>query len=209
MAKRGKLSRGCIVKAAMALLDREGEKGFSMRKLAAELGVDAMALYHYHENRKALMHDVLQALMEECELPEPGPDWRSDLRAQCNGLRRLARRHPGAFRVYELYEDWIAAEHRVHEAFHATLLRAGLPGPKAVQAVRLLLTYTEAFAVDEITGWLEPFDPSDREALVRSLSDGDYPVMKSLIDEIGQVDTDADFEFGLKVLIRGIEGELP
>ncbi len=208
MERRGKLSRECIVQAALDLLDREGEQGFSMRKLAGELGVDAMALYHYHANRRALMHDVLQALMEECELPEPGPDWRSDLHALCDGLRRLARRHPGAFRVYEFYEDWVEAEHRVHEAFLATLLRAGLPGPKAVQAVRLLLTYTEAFAVDEITGWLEPFDTRDREALVRSLSDGDYPAMKSLIDEIGQVDTDADFEFGLDVLIRGVEAEI-
>lgn len=51
--------------------------------------------------------------------------------------------------------------------------------------------------------------PRDHEALVRSLSGGDYPAMKSLIDEVGQVDTDADFEFGLNVLIRGIEAELP
>lgn len=189
----------------MSLLDREGGEGFSMRKLAAGLGVDPMALYHYHASRKILMHDVLQALMNECELPEPGPDWRSDLRSLCNGIRRLARRHPGAFRVYELYEDWVEAEHRVHEAFHATMLRANLTGPEAVRAVRLLLTYTEAFAVDEITGWLEPFDPSDREAFARSLRDGDYPVMTDLIDEIGRGDTDADFEFGLDVLIRGID----
>jgi len=99
MTKRGRLSREGIVAAAMTLLDREGEAGFSMRKLAGELGVDPMALYHYHANRKALMRDVLQALMEAWELPEPGPDWRHDLRALCNGLRRLAHRHPGAFRV--------------------------------------------------------------------------------------------------------------
>jgi len=207
MTKRGRLSREGIVAAAMTLLDREGEAGFSMRKLAGELGVDPMAIYHYHANRKALMRDVLQALMEACELPEPGPDWRHDLRALCNGLRRLAHRHPGAFRVYELYEDWIEAEHRVHEAFHATLLRAGLPGPAAVQAVRLLLTYTEAFAVDEITGWLEPFDPEDRRAFVESLSAGRYPAMESLIDDIARTDADADFAFGLDVLIRGIEAK--
>src|SRR6056297_726640 len=137
MTKRGRLSRHGIVAAPRPFLDREGEAGFSMRKLAGELGVDLMAIYHYHANRKALMRDVLQALMEACELPEPGPDWRHDLRALCNGLRRLAHRHPGAFRVYELYEDWIEAEHRVHEAFHAALQRAGFPPQKTVRAVRL------------------------------------------------------------------------
>ncbi|WP_181711278.1 TetR/AcrR family transcriptional regulator [Roseovarius sp. TE539] len=208
MAGRGRLSRDCIVEAAMRLLDREGEKAFSMRKLAADLGVDPMALYHYHANRGALIKDVLQALMETYDVPAPGPDWREDLRKLCNGLRLLARRHPGAFRVYELYEDWIPAEHRVQEAFHATLQRAGFPPQKTVRAVRLLLTYTEAFAVDEITGWLEPFDPTDREAFARSLSDGDFPVMKSLIDEIGRSDTDADFDFGLDVILRGLEAEI-
>jgi len=208
MAGRRRLSRERIVNAALALLDREGETGFSMRKLAAELGVDPMALYHYHANRKALMQEVLSAFIAAYELPQPGADWREELRALCNSLRRLARRHPGAFRLYELYEDWIPAEHRVHEAFHATLRRAGLSGPEAVRAVRLMLTYTEAFAVDEISGWLEPFDPSDRETFVQSLSDGDYPVMKSLLDEIGRSDTDADFDFGLDVLIRGIEAKI-
>lgn len=208
MAGRRRLSRERIVEAALALLDREGEKGFSMRKLAAELGVDPMALYHYHANRKALMQDVLSTLMAACDLPEPGADWRQEVRALCNSLRRLAHRHPGAFRMYELYEEWIPAEHRLHEAFHAALRRAGLVGPDLVRAVRLLLTYTEAFAVDEISGWLEPFDPSDREAFVKSLSDGDYPVMHSLLDEIGRSDTDADFAFGLDVLIRGIEARI-
>jgi len=208
MTKRGRLSRERIVTAALQMLDRDGEKGFSMRKLAGELGVDPMALYHYHASRKALIHDVLQALMEAFEPPAPGPDWRQDLRALCNGLRDLARRHPGAFRVYELYEDWIPAEHRVQEAFLATLLRAGLPGARAVQAVRLFVTYTEAFAVDEITGWMEPFGPGERAAFVQSLPGEECPVMAGLVDEIGHPDADRDFAFGLDVLIRGIEAGL-
>ena len=60
---RGTLSRQGIVEAAMGLLDREGEAGFSMRKLASELGVDPMALYHHHASRRALMQEVMKALM--------------------------------------------------------------------------------------------------------------------------------------------------
>ena len=100
------------------------------------------------------------------------------------------------------------AEHRLHEAFHATLLNAGFPGPTAVRGVRVLLAYTEAFAVDEITGWLDTFDESDRAEFIDSLSSGDFPAMSGLIDEIGRVDPDAEFDLGLRVLIRGLEGEL-
>ena len=208
MGRRARLSPEKIVDAALALLDREGESGFSMRKLAGEMGVDPMAIYHHHAGRDALMHAVLQAFMRDFEMPGPSGDWRADIRALCQALRRLARRHPGAFRVYELYERWIPAEHGVHEAFHRTLLEAGFPGPTVVRAVRLLLTYTEAFAVDEITGWIEPMDEEERAELAASLTHEDHPGMSGLIDQIATPDTDADFAFGLDVLIRGLEAEL-
>ena len=208
MAKRERLTREKIIEAAMAMLDREGEKGFSMRKLAADLGVDPMAIYHHHSSRSTLIHEVLQSLMAEVDIPDPSGDWQADIRALCTALRALAKRHPGPFRIYELYEDWVPAEHRLHEAFHATLLNAGFPGPTAVHSVRVLLAYTEAFAVDEITGWLDTFDESDRAEFIDSLSSGDFPAMSGLIDEIGRVDPDAEFDFGLRVLIRGLEGEL-
>lgn len=205
MARKGRLTRERIVAAAIALLDREGEAGFSMRKLAGELGVDPMALYHHHASRGALMHEVMQAMMADFELPAPSGDWRADLRALCGGLRRLAGRHPGAFRVYEYYERWLPAEHRVNEAFHATLLGAGFGRRTTVRAVRLLLTYTEAFAVDEISGWLAPYGPEDRAELAESLAAGDFPATAGLVEEIGAVDADAEFDFGLDVLIAGLE----
>lgn len=208
MPRRSKLSRENIVEAAMKMLDAHGEKGFSMRKLAGEMGVDPMALYHHHANRSALMHDVMQALMDTCDLPPPGDDWRQNLRDLCTALRRLAHRHPGAFRIYETYDEWLPAEHRLHEAFHATLLRAGFAPRSAVRAARLLLAYTESFAVDEISGWLAPFDSAERQELAASLAAGPYPVMSGLIDDLVSIDPDADFEFGLDVILRGLVAEL-
>lgn len=209
MARKGRLTRERIVEAAISLLDREGEKGFSMRKLAGKLEVDPMALYHHHASRGALIHEVLQAMMADFEMPPPGGDWRADLRALCGGLRRLARRHPGAFRVYEYYDRWLPAEHRVNEAFHATLLSAGFDGQATVRAVRLLLTYTEAFAVDEISGWLDPYDPAERVELIDSLAAGAFPATAGLVEEIAAVDADAEFDFGLDVLIAGLEAQRP
>lgn len=208
MTKRGKLTRERIVEVAMVLLDKGGEAGFSMRKLAAELGVDPMAIYHHHANRNALIVEVMQAFMNDCALPDPSGDWRADITALCQSLRQLAHRHPGIFRLYETYDEWLPAENRVHEAFHATLLRAGFAKPTVVRAVRLLLAFTESFAVDEISGWLDPFDAIDRTELLDMLTRDTHPTMIALIDDIGAVDADADFAFGLDVLIRGLEGEL-
>lgn len=205
MPKRPRLTPDRIVATAMDLLDREGEKGFSMRKLAAAMEVDPMALYHHHPGRAALMHAVMDALLRDCALPARSGDWRRDLHALCSALRQLAHRHPGAFRIYETYEEWVPGEHRLHEAFHATLLEAGFDARTVVRAVRLLLTYTEAFAVDEISGWLDPPDAEERAELARSLAEGSCPAMMRLFDDLIMVYPDAEFEFGLGLLIRGLE----
>lgn len=205
MNRRGTLTRMGIVVAAMAMLDEGHERQFSMRKLAARLGVDPMALYHHHANRHALMQEVMEALMADCEVPEPGPDWRCNVHALCHSIRRLAHRHPGSFRVYVVFEDWVPAEHRVHEAFYAALLAGGFPEGVAVSAVRLLLAYAETFAVDELTGWIEPLNDAERSDLLAGLTDGKHPSIARLAQTIASPDADAEFAFGLEVLIGGLE----
>lgn len=208
MGRRASLSPEAIVETALAMIDREGERGFSMRKLAGEMGVDPMTIYHYHENRDALVHEVLHALMRDFEVPAPGADWREDIRELCQALRRLARRHPGAFQIYELYERWIPGELAMHEAFLAVLSRAGFDPAAALRGMRILLTYAEAFAVDEIAGWLDPMDEADRREFSENLSQDEHPCLSAALETIETVDPDADFDFGLDVLIRGLEAKL-
>ena len=122
MNQRGTLTRQRIVEAAMAMLDESQDRQFSMRKLAAQLQVDPMALYHHHKNRHALMGEVMLALMAECEIPPATGDWRQDIRAICQAVRQLARRHPGSFRAFVVFEQWVPSEHRVNEALYTALL---------------------------------------------------------------------------------------
>jgi len=207
MARRSRLTRERIVEAAMQMLDTHGQAGFSMRKLAGELGVDPMALYHHFSNRAALMHAVMEGLIASCPLPPPSEDWRADIRALCQALRQLAHDHPGTFRLYEVYDDWLLAELQLQEAFHARLLTAGFTPRTVVRAVRLLMAYTESFAVDEVSGWLASYSEADRTAFEDHLVSGAFPVTERLAAHIANVDANADFCFGLDVLIRGLEAE--
>jgi AcrR family transcriptional regulator len=56
---RGKLSREAIVSAAIAVIDEAGLEGLTMRRLGAALGVDAMAVYGYFENKSALLDAIV------------------------------------------------------------------------------------------------------------------------------------------------------
>ncbi|QKV93941.1 TetR/AcrR family transcriptional regulator [Streptomyces sp. NA02950] len=63
------LDRLKIVAATVRLLDAEGLGGFSMRRLAAELGVTAMSVYWYVDTKDHLLELALDATMGEIVLP--------------------------------------------------------------------------------------------------------------------------------------------
>jgi AcrR family transcriptional regulator len=211
MSQRGNLSRQVIVEAAMRMLDADvdadGKASFSMRRLAAEMGVDPMALYHHVPNRAALMFDVVDALLATCELPAPSGSWQDRVRDLCHAFRRMAHRHPGAFPVYVMFQEWVPSEHRLNEALYAALQAGGFTPLATVRAARLLIAYTETFAWEEITQWIAPYSGEDRAMLTASLAAGDYPLTTTLIDEIADIDPDAEFAFGLGVVIRGLKAE--
>ena len=64
---RGALSRERVLKAALDLADAEGLAGVTMRRLAADLGVEAMSLYHHVPGKEALLDGLVEALVAEIE----------------------------------------------------------------------------------------------------------------------------------------------
>ena len=48
-----------VVQEAIALIEEGGVEEFSTRRLAARLGISAMTLYNYYENRGAILRGAL------------------------------------------------------------------------------------------------------------------------------------------------------
>ena len=69
----GKLSRERVLAAALELVDREGLSALSMRRVGAELGVEAMALYRYAPSKDALLAGLVEALFIEREVDLAAP----------------------------------------------------------------------------------------------------------------------------------------
>lgn len=91
------LGRAEIVAAAMALADEAGAGGLTMKAVAARLGpYSPMALYRYVMSKEGLIDLMLDAASAQIPLPEPGPDWRADLRALALATRAMLKRHPWA-----------------------------------------------------------------------------------------------------------------
>lgn len=102
LARGRGLSRERIVTEAIRLIDEQGIGMASMRTLGQRLGVRAMSLYRYVEDRETLFDAVVERIVHEldddAEVPRDASDgWRPYLDGLARGVRRYARAHPHAF----------------------------------------------------------------------------------------------------------------
>jgi AcrR family transcriptional regulator len=102
-ASRKPLSRERVLAAAVALADTQGIQALTMRRLAADLGVEAMSLYYHLPDKEALLDGVAETVIAEIwaavgRLGASGGDqnWRTKLRQQFLAARHVMLRHPWA-----------------------------------------------------------------------------------------------------------------
>lgn len=91
---RAPLSVERITAAALTLVDRHGLEALSMRKLGAELGYEAMALYKHVPDKDALIDLVVASVFADMTLPDPTATWADRLRHSAAELRRVGLAHP-------------------------------------------------------------------------------------------------------------------
>ena len=95
---QGNLSKEVIVSSARKLLV-EGRRVPSIRMVARDLNIDAMALYHYFSNKADLLEAVTVSLMEEIYEPSRSKDWRKELTKLCKSYLQLLRDHGGLLEI--------------------------------------------------------------------------------------------------------------
>lgn len=150
--RRGTLSRAVIVRAAVALADREGLAHLSMRALAKELGVEAMSLYHHVANKDDVLDGMVDHVFGEVHLPAiGGADWRGELRRRCVSGREAMLRHPWAVGLMDSRPTAGIETLRHHDAVVGCLRQAGLAWPMVSHAMVLLDSHLYGFMVQELS----------------------------------------------------------
>ena len=195
------LTRDQIVRTAVGLIDRNGLEALSMRRLAKALGVMPMALYYHFKDKGALLYSIIDTVLSECAVSTEG-SWIERVRSLCRSLRGVARRHPAIFTAAMAHEENVPSDFVIAEAFLDALASGGLPADRAVHGYNTLVTYVSGFAVDEITGMLLMFEGA--AAALDTLPRERFPQLHAHREHLTKVDPDAEFEFGLAVLLEGI-----
>lgn len=160
-----------MLEAAAQVAEREGFQRLSMRLVARELGVSAMALYRHVADKDDLLDGLVERLLAEVRIPDASLPWQTRLRGLAHELRSLAARHPELFglllRRRAISDEALA----VRRAAIAALCEGGLDLDSATRLERLLSTMIFGFAFSEAAGRFEALDADQEfEALLDLLA---------------------------------------
>jgi len=146
--KRTPLSRERVLHAAIALADERGAQELTMRKLAKELGVEAMSLYNHVANKTALLDGMVDIVFSEIDPPTAGGDWKAELRKRAVSTRTALNRHRWAIGEMEGRSNHGPSNLRVHDAVLGCLRGAGFSfGHLGPRVLRLEIAVTAAVAL--------------------------------------------------------------
>jgi AcrR family transcriptional regulator len=220
----GPLSRERVLRAAVRVADERGIESVTMRRLAEVLGSEAMSLYYHVNNKEDVLDGVVDLIASEIneivdriDVPSQGADWKKALRQRILSAREILLRHPWAPAVFEtrtvmspaviVYHDGIAKLMRdggfsydvIHHALHAL-------GSRALGFTQELFNPGAAAPGDD--------DPT---AMLADLAER-IPNLVAMLGEVAHDDPDttlgwcddqAEFEFGLDLILDGLDRMRP
>ncbi|AHY47082.1 Tetracyclin repressor, C-terminal all-alpha domain [Rubrobacter radiotolerans] len=206
MSERRRLSRERVLEAAVSFVDREGLEALSMRKLGAELGVEAMSLYNHIPNKNALLDGMVEYVLGEMTVTRTSDSWEDRIREGYRQFRGVAKRHPNVFPLLVTRPPHFPEGVWLLERFLNIMEEAGFPPKVALHSFRILTNYTFGYSMSEIRGFA--LEPATGKHEFRYRVPDEYPSVQALREHLINVDHDREFEFGLDLIIEGMKQHL-
>ena len=205
---RGALSRDRVLRAAIDLADAAGIDALSMRRLAQELGVEAMSLYHWFRSKDALLDAMLDAVYAEMEHPPNGDDWQADTRLAAVSARDVLLRHAWATARLMSSPAPSPARLRWMNALLGRLRAAGFSPEMTHHAYHALDSHIVGFVL-----WVLPYlalakqRPDLGPTILAAMPLAELPhlaehIRQHMDDRPGDT---SEFEFGLDLLLDGLD----
>ncbi len=192
------LTRQRVADAALEFIDVHGLDGLSMRKLGAELGVEAMSLYNHVENKADLLAAVANTLFDDvlAAYGDPSGDWKVHARALSHAYVDVAASHPRAVSLL------------IHSPDHSG--SASEFDRRIVAAARLMTNDDRvgALAFATISNWVIGTIVQEHGLMgVRAAPEGDEADERVADFQIAaqNLTVDERFNEGLEIVLAGLE----
>jgi AcrR family transcriptional regulator len=203
------LSRDRVLRAAISLADEKGLEALTMRELGLRLGVEAMSLYNHVANKDDILDGMVDLVVEEIVLPSNESDWKEAMRQRATSAREVFSGHAWASALIDSRPSSGPARLHYFDWVIGTLRRAGFSLEIASRAFSIVDSYIYGFGRQQINfeadGSLDAEEMA--EAFLSAIPADEYPYLREMTEyamTAGYDDT-ADFEFGLNLIIDGLQ----
>ena len=220
---RGALSRERVLNVAIDVADAEGLAVVTMRRLAADLGVEAMSLYYHLPGKEGLLDGLVDAVMAEivdeiAGSAQPGENWRSDVRRRCLSAREVMKRHPWAPGLIGSRSTIPPSVFGMYEGILEALVDGGFSYRLAHRGLHALGSMVLGFA-QEVFSPASAGGSTDIESAEEDLAQMAelLPHLTAMVaselhdhddDPLGWCDSQIEFEFTLDLLLDGLDRQL-
>ena len=212
----GQVTPPLILQTALAIIDRDGVDGLSMRRLSDAVGRDPAVLYKHVPNKAAVLDGVAEIVLAQLAVDTADPDWAGQLRVVAHDFRRLALAHPNVVPLLVTRPLSTPLGQRPPgtlrhlEDVLALLTSAGFTGDDALHIYRVLFAYLYGHVLTELQEVIERPEETDhvlRLGLHR-LAITEFPLVRALAPALASYDGAAELDRGLDLLLPSLASTL-
>ncbi|MEU3271191.1 TetR/AcrR family transcriptional regulator C-terminal domain-containing protein [Saccharomonospora sp. NPDC006951] len=199
--QRAGLSRQAVLEAALALVDREGLRALSMRRLGSELGVEAMTLYNHVSHKDALLDGLVeQVVVTPAVSPFGASSWRVGLRDFAHAFLAALRAHPNVIPLVVSRPAATSLNQRMLESVLGSLCEAGFSVHRALDVVHSVAGF--------VAGYVATTPPDDGTVPPRDLDADEFPLLAAAMCGRTPSDSSNRFDFALDAMLCGFGAAL-
>lgn len=206
-APRRPLTRERVLRTAVRLADKGGIESLSMRRLAKELGVEAMSLYNHVANKDEILGGMIDLVASEIELPSDEADWKAAVRRSAISSRDVLVRHRWAAGIWMSSQGGGTARLRHADWLLRTLREAGLSKDLTYHAFHILEAYVLGLTLQQLSF---PYKMEELPGLaanfLRQLPADEYPdFIEHVRQHMEPHGDEGGFEVGIDLILEGLE----
>ncbi|MCL1601608.1 MAG: TetR/AcrR family transcriptional regulator [Actinomycetia bacterium] len=206
--QRPTLTRDRIIEAAVAYADEHGIDALSMRKLGAELDVEAMSLYNHVANKDDIYDGMIEYVFASLPLPDPDADWQDSIRFIGVAGMDTFTSHGWIVALLMIRGNFGPSALRFTDAVIGILTNAGFSDEDAHHAWQMLSSHTMGYAFQAAANpeGLQK-EHVDVEAALTAAADH-FPNVARLAPFLAQCEYGSEYAFGLEIIIDGLAARL-
>lgn len=204
-----KVQKDVIVRAAIALLDREGLEGVTLRRLAMELRVQAPSLYWHVPDKETLLDEMANEILLErfgdYDFQDDQRDWALWLSLFAHDLRAAMLAHREASRIVAGAHPPIAMTlTRLMDLSIRILHNAGFDYSVAATITITVTNFCFGYVIEEQSS-PTPSEMSLSEAI---LPMREFPALRKAMAAWWDEDANAHFDTAIRMIVTGARAEL-